>query len=325
MKDKQVCFLRNKLLVICGPTAVGKTALALHLSKVLDGELLSADSRQVYKGMDIVTGKDLPEDGTKIWLTDLVKPNEEFSVSQWREAAVRVIEACLPAGRDVGGRKKLPIVVGGTGFYIKALLEGIETIDIPRNEKLRVTLIGKRAEALYDILARLDPMRAASMNQSDRRNPRRLVRAIEVVRWKLEMATPATLARSAGGRGSANIDTLIIGLTAPNDILRERIEKRIDKMLKNGAENEVVAMLEQGAGWDSQSMSGVGYRQWRPYFEHKATKEEIVRRWKTDEWRYAKRQMTWFKKDKRIKWFNITTPGWEEKVEKLVQNWYNQE
>lgn len=304
--------MKNNLLIICGPTAVGKTALALHLSKVLDGELLSADSRQVYKGMDIVTGKDLPKDGTKIWLTDLVDPREEFSVSQWRKAAVGVM-------RDVWGRKKLPIVVGGTGFYIKALLDGIETIDIPRNKKLRTTLINQSASELYEILARLDSVRAANMNQSDKKNPRRLIRAIELARWKLEMGG-GKLDKEVGG-GKYNI--LWIGLMAPWDVLRQRIEKRVKGLIEDGALDEVKKLVEAGVAWDAQSMTGIGYQKFRNYFDGKISLEEVWEKWVQADLRYAKRQMTWFKKDKRIQWFDITTPGWEEKVEKLIQNWYN--
>lgn len=302
----------QKLLVIVGPTAVGKTALALHLSKVLDGELLSADSRQVYKGMDIVTGKDLPKDGTKIWLTDLANPRDEFSVSQWRKDAMGVLG-------ELRERGKLPIVVGGTGFYIKALLDGIETINIPRNEKLRATLINKTAEGLYEILASLDAVRVANMNQSDRRNPRRLVRAIEVAKWKLGVRE----LRDVGVIRNRENNVLQIGLGAPLEVLKQRIEKRVGKMMKEGAFEEIKRLVEAGVPWDAQSMTGIGYQKFRDYFTGKITLSKVKEKWVQADLQYAKRQMTWFKKDKCIKWFDITKPGWQKKVEKMASNWYN--
>src|SRR3989344_2658803 len=186
-----------KLLVICGPTATGKTSLALHLSEVFNGEIISADSRQVYRGMDIGTGKDLPVisnyqfpitnlkkqnigcykiKGINVWGYDLVKPNEDFSVGQYIAIAENIIE-------NIHDRKKLPIIVGGTGLYIKGIVDGIPTADIPKNMELRKSLENKDTSELYDNLVSLDPAKALSLNKSDSKNPRRLIRAIEVVKY----------------------------------------------------------------------------------------------------------------------------------------------
>ncbi|MAG59581.1 tRNA (adenosine(37)-N6)-dimethylallyltransferase MiaA [Candidatus Woesebacteria bacterium] len=297
----------NKILVIVGPTAVGKTALALALAKKFDGELLSADSRQVYKGMDIVTGKDLPKDGTKIWLTDLVDPKEEFSVSQWRKEAMKVL-------KSVWDKKRLPIVVGGTGLYIRALLDGIGTIDIPPNKSLRDHLSGKTPQELFDILASVDNLRAAGMNQSDRKNPRRLLRAIEISHWEQD--------KSKGrDKGNNQWDIFMIGLKT--DELGKSIEKRVKGLVEEGALDEVKRLIKGGTHWDAQSMTGIGYRKFRDFFDGKISLEEVERQWVQADLQYAKRQMTWFKKDKRVKWFDVARSGWQKKVEKAVKNWYN--
>src|SRR3990172_2929291 len=199
----------KKLLVICGPTATGKTSLALQLANLLAsgpkgsgpvGELVSADSRQVYRGMDIGTGKDLPKkarfkitdlrfkdntigyyeiEGVRIWGYDLVEPTEEFSVSKYIETAGYVID-------DIWRRGKLPILVGGTGLYIKGVVDGISTANIPKSLSLRMQYKEKSVDELGEILGSIDPFKLASMNASDRKNPRRLVRAIEVSSTKVK-------------------------------------------------------------------------------------------------------------------------------------------
>lgn len=308
----------SKLLVICGPTATGKTSLALKLAEKFGGEVLSADSRQLYRGMDIITGKDLPVkiknqiSNIKIRLVDLVDPTESFSVAQWRKEAQKVLH-------KVWKEKKPPILVGGTGFYIKSVVDGIETINVPPNKRLRAMLAGKSAEELYDMLGQLDSSRAASMNRSDRKNPRRLVRAIEVAQWKTEDRERKT----DGEDGRQKMDALMVGLTAPRNVLYKRIDERVEKRLKEGALEEVKQLLRRGVSWDFQAMQGLGYRQLRDYFEKKASLQEAVGAWKTAEHQYARQQLTWFKRDKRIRWFDIDKEGWRSQVEKLVQSWYN--
>src|SRR3990170_4785758 len=301
----------RKLLVICGPTATGKTSLALHLAKVLAsgqaGELVSADSRQVYKRMDIGTGKDLPENsktqklknsklpeyylikGIKMWGYDLVEPTEEFSVAQYVKVAGKIIE-------DIWRRKKLPILVGGTGLYIKAVVDGIPTAEIPRDESLRKSLEGKSVVELFEILAQIDAVKAASLNVSDRKNPRRLVRAIEV-------ALDRSRVKGQGSIIKEGTDTLFIGLTLNKEKLEERIKKRIKKRLAQGLLEEIKELLNSGVDWDNQSMQALGYKEWKPLFLGKVGRQEVVEEWTTDEKKYAKRQHTWFKRDKRINWF----------------------
>src|SRR3972149_5133235 len=316
----------HKLLVICGPTGAGKTALALELAQKYKGEIVSADSRQVYKSMDVGTGKDLPKgaeykasgiknsgyyelDAIKIWGYDLIEPNQEFSVANYARFSKPVIEDILKAG-------KLPILVGGTGLYIKGIVDGIPTVVVPQNKHLRKTLSQKTTDELFEILAQQDTVKAASLNVSDRKNPRRLIRAIEVSLWRLK-----------GGREKRLFDfkfrTLFIGLSAPKEYLFKKSEARVEERVQKGVEEAIRKILEVGLDWKDQAMRAQGYRQWKGYFEGTETKEKAVSEWKSEEKKYAKRQITWFKKDKRINWFDITGPKWQESVEKLVKKWYS--
>lgn len=321
--------MKNKILIICGPTSTGKTTLAINLAKKFDGEILSADSRQVYKGMDIGTGKDLPVgaklktpwfwkfgyyeiDGgingsaVKIWGYDLADPKNEFSVSQYLKFADKIIT-------DIIKRKKLPILVGGTGLYIKAVIDGIPTAEIPKNEKLRKNFSKKTVAELYEMLAQLDSIRAGNMNASDRKNPRRLIRAIEI----------ATSKKKPKDRITRQVfDSLFIGFTASQEVLFSQIEKRVEDRLSKGLEAEIRKLLKNKVTWKSQSMSSLGYGQWGEYFFGKKSKNEVISNWVQEEKQYAKRQMTWFKKDKRIIWFDITQKDFSTKVEKKAQKWY---
>jgi tRNA dimethylallyltransferase len=319
---------RDKLLVICGPTSTGKTSLAVGIAKKINGEIISADSRQVYKGMDIGTGKDLPAnskfkiqnskfggfyelDGVKIWGYDLVSPGREFSVAQYIKIANKIIENVLERGN-------LPIIVGGTGLYIRGLIDGIPTAEVPRNIELRENLEERSPDQLFEKLAELDSTKAASMNSSDRKNPRRLIRAIEVAQFYLNR-NKISMPNAIG----ASFDIMFIGLNAPKVFIDQMIKKRVAVRLEQGLEQEIAGLLKSGVGWENQSMMSLGYRGWRDYFEGEVELTNVVDEWERDERKYAKRQMTWFKKDRRIIWFDITGKNYKEKVESLVKKWYS--
>lgn len=330
----------NELLVICGPTATGKTKLGIDLARKFNGEIVSADSRQVYRGVDIGTGKDLPTsskfkvqfkiknfrigyydfDGMPLWLLDIVEPDYRFNVADYKKCSDLVI-------KDILEREKLPIVVGGTGFYIKAITAGIETIGIEPDWELRNELQRGTVSELQRRLKDLDPERSRGMNESDKKNPRRLIRAIEIARRGLGKGYPAQ---------KREVNKLFIGLTAPFKFLYERIDKRVDERVKTGAEDEIKKLLREGYNWENSVLGvTIGYREWKDFFENKATCEEVIQRWKFAEHGYSRRQMTWFKKTLRQapyqngtgqaegQWFDISKEGWEEEVEKLVEAWYS--
>jgi tRNA dimethylallyltransferase len=311
----------KKLLVICGPTATGKTSLALDLARRYNAEIISADSRQVYKGMDIGTGKDLPQNlkskkegyyeiaGVKVWGYDMADPKKGFSVAQYIKIARKAVS-------EIWTRSRLPIVVGGTGFYIKGLVEGIPTANVKPNPKLRKSLLEKGPEELFEILAQTDPLKAGSLNASDRKNPRRLIRAIEVA-----------LNRPRVGSSGSKLteDTLFIGLYAPKELSDKIIDLRVEARVSSGIEKEIKTLLLEGVKWGSQAMHSLGYKQWEGYFKspNKVSRMGAIQNWKLEERAYAKRQMTWFKKDKRIKWFDISKDDYKKNIEKLVKIWYS--
>jgi tRNA dimethylallyltransferase len=263
----------NKVLVLCGPTATGKTALAAGIAKQFNGELVSADSRQVYRGMDLVTGKDRP--CVPIWLYDVVNPDEEFSVSQW-VALARVAIA------DIQKRNKLPIVVGGTGLYINAVIHPFETINIPPNKALRTKLQTLSVAELQKMVKR------SGMNDSDWQNPRRLIRKIEIAQEKKIRKSQEKI-----------YDTLLVGLMAPLPVLDQRIDERREARMRAGLEEETASLLAR-YGRDLPSLSAIGLN------EHA----------------YARRQLTWFKKQKGIHWFDVTDPKHQNRVAALVAEWY---
>lgn len=319
----------KKLLIVCGPTATGKTPLALRLAKRFSGELISADSRQVYKYMDIVTGKDIPkgakwreskihvlnlpshigfwetDDKLRLWGYDLVKPSNEFSVAHYIHFSTAIIS-------DIHGRGKLPILVGGTGLYLKGAVDGIDTATIPKNQKLRDLLEGKSVSELYELLSKLDSRKADSLNESDKKNSRRLVRAIEVVKIK---------ERSVNNKHDYN--SLWIGINiGDRKKLFKNIDERVNKRTGPELDKEMSFLREKGY-FNAAPLRTIGYVQWMQHLEGKLKRKEAVRRWKIAEHAYAKRQITWFKKQKSIHWFDVSKSDYERKVEEKVNTWHN--
>ncbi len=272
----------KKILVICGPTATGKTALAVFLAKKFNGELVSADSRQVYTYMDIGTGKDKESIDVPIHMIDVIAPDQEFSVSHYRRLASRAIE-------DIVKRGKLPIIVGGTGLYIRALLHNLNTVDVPPDPVFR-----KKAETM-SVKELQQQTTRDGMNNSDWNNPRRLIRKIEIANH-VPIRTDVR----------QSLDSFLIGLTMPMPDLQKRIQERVAKRIAQGALEEF-SRLRSMYG-DVIALQAPGYRS--------------VDTWGTDEYSYAKRQMTWFKKDSQIHWFDARAEDLIASVTDSVLAWY---
>lgn len=294
--------MKTKIIIICGPTGTGKTKLGIYLAKKLNGEIISADSRQVYKGMTIGTGKEYSKE-VVIWGYDLVSPNEEFSVSHFKKYAEEKIH-------DIVKRKKLPIIVGGTGLYIKALIEDLSTIEIPPDVKLREELSILDAPALYKKLTEIAPQKAKSLNNSDMNNPRRLIRAIEVASSKLIVKS-----------GESEYDALLIVLSTKMEILLHRLNSSVEKRLQSGFLKEVQDLYKSKI--TKSALSATGYKEYFDVIDGKISEKEAVNLWKTREKQYIKRQLTWFKKLKNTHWFDISEANFEKKVEDLVDSWNN--
>ena len=314
----------NKILIICGPTVTGKTNLGIYLAKNFTGEIISADSRQVYCGMDIGTGKFSKDDKVErfdgklkindvvVNLVDVCDPKEQFSVSDF----VRL------AGKEINKlwqEAKLPIVVGGTGFYLGSLLYGVDTLNIPADPKLREKLEREYqkagVESLYQKLLNLDFKKAKSLNESDRQNPRRLIRAIEV--------NSAKKPHSGTVGYYSKADILEVGLIVPRNYLYKLIDERVDKRLEQGMVEEVEGLVKNGVSFSRLDQFGLEYRWIGKFLEGKISKEEMVERLKNDIHDFARRQMVWFKRDCRIHWFDPKAPNFLKEVEILVEKWLN--
>ena len=297
----------QKILVIGGATATGKTNLAARWAEEFNGELISADSRQVYRGMDVGTGKDKPE-GVKIWGYDLDNPDEDFSVADWIKLAWKVIE-------KLWQKNKLPIVVGGTGLYLKSLFEPPASLGVKPNKKLRRELGNLGIRQLQEKLKRMAPERFRQMNWSDRNNRRRLLRAIEVANYHLRGVHTAT-SEVKNPRGAC--DVVWVGLTAERQVLEDRIKQRVEKRAKRGMTAEVKWLMREYADWTLPAFSATGYQEWRDYVENEVSKEEAVDRWQRAEIQYMRRQLTWFKKMSQFTWFDIGEKSWENQVKQWI-------
>ncbi|MBI4092034.1 MAG: tRNA (adenosine(37)-N6)-dimethylallyltransferase MiaA [Candidatus Levybacteria bacterium] len=296
----------KKAIFIVGPTSVGKTDLALKISKLLPSILISADSVQVYRGADIISGKDK---SVSTYLVDILSPSQSFSVREF-------IEKVRPLVEKAKKENKIPIIVGGTGFYMDSLFGKIETINIPPNQKLREKLESLSLEKLQENLRNLSPERFNKMNKSDVKNRRRLVRAIEVS-ISDRMIDHTKNNSTAVLRES---EVLIIGLKTSMDDLKERIIARVKKRLKMGAINEAKELFKNYEQLSSQLRKASGYKELFDYLAGKIKLEEAKEKWVISDYQYAKRQMTWFKKNKNIVWFDIGQPGFEERILRLIRH-----
>jgi tRNA dimethylallyltransferase len=287
------------LLVIVGPTAVGKTALAIELARALGGEIVSADSRQVYRGMDIGTAKPLAEERAAAphHMIDVVDPDEDFSLALYQDQAMAAIEA-------IDARGRLPLLVGGTGQYLAALLEGWQIPRVAPQPELRAALEREAtqygAAMLHARLAQIDPAAAAGILPG---NVRRVIRALEVhaltgrpISAQQQKQPPPYRAKT-------------LWLMRPPAELYARIDARVDAMLADGLLEEVRGLVERGYAWDLPAMSGLGYREFQPYFAGQATLEDAIVRLKFDTHAFARRQPGWFRRLPALTQLPADTPA----------------
>lgn len=279
--------MKEKIIVILGPTAVGKTSISIEIAKALDGEVVSADSRQVYRGLNIGSGKVTPSemDGVPHHLIDIANPEEIFSVSDYLHLGRQALS-------DILTRKKVPVVVGGTGFYIDALLGTISLPNVPADQDLRTKLSGFSLEELNAELQNLDPERIKTI---DTKNPVRLIRAIEIARAL--GATPPSYSEKL-------YDIAYIGLTLPSEELGRKIHNRLLERLQTGMLEEAVQLHAHGLSWERMESLGLEYRYMARHLQAHISYEEMIDQLELEIRHYAKRQMTWFKRNKNIVWFN---------------------
>ena len=319
------------MIIIVGQTATGKTKLALELAKKYNGELVNFDSRQIYKYLDIITGKDLPKNSefiiqnlelkskynigyyslaiynhlkpftTRLWLYDVVTPDQYFSSFDFVEKVKPVID-------DIKKRGKTPILVGGTYLYLKHLLYGFNDNNVPPNFELRKKLNTKTVKELQDILKKLSPESFNLLNHSDVNNPRRLMRKIEVAIFNSADLTDSTDSDRLNpiSSGFIRFHPKIIGLKYQDKSkLRQVIEKRVGERLENGAIDEVKSILKMGYKSSDPGLKTIGYQQIIKYLNNELTKEKAIEDWINKEVQYAKRQLTFMKKDSNIQWREI--------------------
>lgn len=290
--------IKPSVIVIVGPTASGKTCASIQIAKALNGEIISADSMQIYEEMDIGTAKPTNEEmsGIKHHMISIVKPNETFNVAKYKEMAEIKIEEILKRG-------KMPIVVGGTGLYVDTLVNSIEFSDIKEDLEYKKFLYDKfekeGAKSLHDELKNIDE---ESAQKIDMNNVRRVIRALEI--YKVTGKTKTQLDKESIREPKYNFK--LYGIQWPREELYARIEKRIDIMLESGLIDEVASLIKK-YDFSKTAVQGLGYKEVIEFLKKECTYDEMVEKLKMETRRYAKRQLTWFKRNKNITWCDINS------------------
>ncbi len=290
--------MKNRIIpVIVGPTAVGKTKYAVQIARKLNGEIVSADSMQIYRFMDIGSAKPTEEEqaAARHHLVDAVDPREPFSVAQYRHMAKECIE-------DIFQRDKLPVISGGTGLYVNALIYDMDfsapPADLEQREKYRKTAEEKGPQYLHDILNDIDPDAAARIHPN---NVRKVIRAIEAAKSGEKIPSFETSFRS-----TSDYRCILIGLQRDRAELYDRINRRVDQMISDGLEDEIRSLMSMGLSSSDISMKGIGYKEMIDAMNGRITMEEATELIKRNSRRYAKRQMTWFRRYPDIRWFDLS-------------------
>jgi len=284
------------VIVIAGPTASGKSRLAVELAKRINGEIISADSMQIYKDMNIGTAKITEEEmqGVKHYMLDFVSPNERYSVSSFKKEAEKCIEEIISRG-------KTPIICGGTGLYVDSLIYGIEFLTEEVDESYRKELneVAKTEglEKLYEMAKEIDPEAMQKISKNDQK---RIIRVIEIFHKTGKTKTQQDIESRKNG---VKYNYKVFAINMDRQLLYDRINERVDKMINDGLIDEVKSILEKYNDFPT-AMQGLGYKEVVDYLNERLTKEEMIEKLKMETRRYAKRQITWFKKNKETHWIN---------------------
>ena len=297
--------MEKPLIVLTGPTAIGKTSLSISLAKAVNGEIISADSMQVYKHMDIGSAKIRPEEmkGVPHYLVDVLEPEEEFHIVKFQQMA-------KAAMKEIYGKGKIPILVGGTGFYIQAVTRDIDFTEAKQEDAYRLELEAlaeeKGAEYLHEMLQKVDPASAESIHAH---NVKRVIRALEFYH---QNGTPISAHNEEQKAQESPYNLAYFVLNGPREILYDRIDRRVDQMLEEGLVKEVENLKEMGCHRGMVSMQGLGYKEILACLEGEYPLEEAVRILKRDTRHFAKRQLTWFRREKDVIWVNKEEFNWNE-------------
>lgn len=303
---------RPRLVVIAGPTAVGKTALGIALARQFGGEVINADSRYLYRGFDIGVAKPDPVErqGVPHHLIDILPPEGEMSLARYQDFAYAAIDNVL-------ARANVPLLVGGTPLYVNAVVEGWHIPRVPPDPTFRAALEKESVESGVETLAArlraVDPIAAARCGT----NVRRIIRALEV------FAATGVPMSAQEGKGPPPYEALEIGLSMPREALYRVIDNRVADQINRGLVAEVRSLLEGGIPEDVPAMSSLGYRQLLPYLRDESSLEDAMERIRLDTHRYVRHQETWLRRNPRLIWFDVTSPGWQSAVSEQVRAFLN--
>ena len=297
--------MKKPLIVLTGPTAVGKTSLSIALAKAVNGEIISADSMQVYKKMDIGSAKIRPEEmnGVKHYLVDVLDPKDEFHIVKFQQMAKEAME-------EIYAKGKIPILVGGTGFYIQAVTKDIDFTEAEQEneyrKELEVLAKEKGGEYLHEMLKEVDPKSAEAIHSH---NVKRVIRALEFYH---QNQTPISAHNEEQKKNESPYRLAYFVLNMPRELLYKRIDLRVDQMLEEGLLEEVKDLQKEGCCRGMVSMQGLGYKEILDYLEGKYSLEEAVRILKRDTRHFAKRQLTWFRREQEVTWVDKEKFDYEE-------------
>lgn len=303
---------KPKVIVICGPTASGKTSLSIELAKKINGEIISSDSMQIYKDMDIGTAKPTKQEMQEIkhYLLDFVEPDQRYSVAQFKKDAEKAIEEIL-------AKNKVPIIVGGTGLYVDSLIYGIEYQEIELDKKYREELEEKAQkeglETLYEQAQKIDPQAMEKISANDKK---RILRILEIYHSTGKTKTQQEI---ESRKNEVKYDYKVFALNMEREKLYERINKRVDIMIEQGLIQEVENLCSKYTEFPT-AMQGLGYKEVVEYLQGKISEQEMIEKIKMETRRYAKRQLTWFRKNKQTIWLDATKG--KENVEIILKEYY---